>query len=92
MKRIDGRVSLDVGSYKAGLDRLWDLFGESRIFFGSDWPNSDTLASYDDTFGVAERYIDTRNKTAQQKYFGKNSISVYKWHARTPRQAQLLKS
>jgi L-fuconolactonase len=92
VKRIDGRVSLDVGSYKAGLDRLWDLFGEGRLFFGSDWPNSDSLASYDDTFGVAQRYIATRGETAQQKYLWKNSISVYKWQARTPGQAKLLKS
>jgi predicted TIM-barrel fold metal-dependent hydrolase len=91
VKRVDGRVSLDVESYKAGLDRLWDLFGEGRMFFGSDWPNSDTLASYDDTFGVAQRYIATRSEAARQKYFFKNSISVYKWQARTPEQAQLLK-
>ena len=45
VRRIDGRVSFDVASYKANLDRLWDLFGEDRIFFGSDWPNSDSLAS-----------------------------------------------
>jgi predicted TIM-barrel fold metal-dependent hydrolase len=91
LKRVDGRVSLDVGLYKAGLDRLWDLFGDGRVFFGSDWPNSDTLASYDDTFGVAQRYIATRSAAAQQKYFWKNSISVYKWQARTQAQAQLLK-
>ena len=91
VKRVEGRVPLDAGLYKAGLDRLWDLFGEGRIFFGSDWPNSDTLASYDDTFGVAQRYIATHGETARQKYFWKNSISVYKWQARTPEQAQLLK-
>ena len=55
VRRIDGRVSLDVAPYKANLDRLWDLFGEDRIFFGSDWPNSDSLANYDETFGVAQR-------------------------------------
>jgi L-fuconolactonase len=33
LKRIDGRVSFYVESYKASLDRLWDLFGEDRIFF-----------------------------------------------------------
>jgi L-fuconolactonase len=56
IRRINGQVSLDVGAYKAGLDRLWDLFGEDRIYFGSDWPNSDSLANYDETFGVAQRY------------------------------------
>ena len=89
VRRIDGKVSLDIASYKASLDRMWDLFGEDRIFFGSDWPNSDTLASYDDTFTVAQRYIATRTPTAQQKYFWKNSISVYKWSPRSAAQTRL---
>ena len=89
LRRIDGRVSFDVASYKAGLDLLWDLFGEDRIFFGSDWPNSDSLANYDQTFGVAQQYIATRSATAQQKYFWKNSISVYKWRPRTAAQGRL---
>jgi len=92
VRRIDGRVSLDIGSYKDALDQLWGLFGEDRIFFGSDWPNSDSIAGYDQTFGVAQRYIETRTASAQQKYFWKNSISVYKWRPRTPAQAQLQKS
>jgi predicted TIM-barrel fold metal-dependent hydrolase len=33
-----------VGSYKAWLDRLMDVFGEERVIFGSDWPNS--VAAY----------------------------------------------
>lgn len=89
VKRIDGRVSLDVASYKAGLDQIWDLFGEGRIFFGSDWPNSDSLATYDQTFEVAQAYMATRSVDAQHKYFWKNSISVYKWRPRTAVQAHL---
>jgi predicted TIM-barrel fold metal-dependent hydrolase len=88
-KRVDGRVSLDLATYKAELDQLWDLFGEDRIFFGSDWPNSDSLANYDETFGVAQGYIATRSIGAQQRYFWKNSIAVYKWRARTSAQRQL---
>jgi len=68
---------------------MWELFGEDRIFFGSDWPNSDTLAGYDDTFAVAKNYITTRSQTAQQKYFWRNSISVYKWQPRTAVQTRL---
>jgi L-fuconolactonase len=91
VRRIDGRVSLDVIAYKARLDKLWDLFGEGRMLFGSDWPNSDSLAGYDETFGVAQHYIETRSEGAQQKYFWKNSTAVYKWRARTAGQAKLLK-
>jgi predicted TIM-barrel fold metal-dependent hydrolase len=90
VRRVDGQVLLDMVSYKASLDRMWELFGEDRIFFGSDWPNSDSLASYDDTFGVAASYIETRSSSAQDKYFWKNSIRVYQWKARTAGQAQLL--
>jgi predicted TIM-barrel fold metal-dependent hydrolase len=89
LRRIDGRVSFDVASYKAALDRLWELFGDNRIFFGSDWPNSDTLANYDETFSVAQHYIATRSATAQQKYFWRNSILVYKWQPRTAAQKRL---
>jgi predicted TIM-barrel fold metal-dependent hydrolase len=91
VKRVDGRVSLDAATYKAQLDQLWDLFGEDRIFFGSDWPNSDSLANYDDTFGVAQRYIATRSAGAQQKYFWKNSTAVYRWQPRTAAQRELQK-
>ena len=92
VQRIDGQVVLDAARYKAALDRLWDLFGEDRIFFGSDWPNSDALAPYAETFSVAHHYIATRSLSAQQKYFRKNSTAVYKWKSRTPAQAHLLAS
>src|SRR3954468_8311425 len=89
LRRIEGRVPFDVGAYKANLDRLWDLFGEDRIFFGSDWPNSDLLAPYDTTFAIAQSYIATRSASAQQKYLCKNSIAVYKWQPRTTAQRKL---
>jgi predicted TIM-barrel fold metal-dependent hydrolase len=92
VRRINGHISLDLGSYKAALDQLWELFGEDRIFFGSDWPNSDSLAGYGQTFRVAQDYIATRSAIAQQKYFWKNSISVYNWQPRTPDQSQLKRS
>ena len=92
VRRIDNRVSLDAGAYKEALDRIWDLFGNERLFFGSDWPNSDSLATYDETFAVAENYIATRSAAARQKYFWKNSLTVYRWQPRTPAQVSLHRS
>jgi predicted TIM-barrel fold metal-dependent hydrolase len=89
VRRVEGRVLLDGGAYRAALDQMWDTFGEDRIFFGSDWPNSDSLANYDQVFGVAERYIATRSIAAQEKYFARNSTAVYQWKARTPAQARI---
>jgi L-fuconolactonase len=91
VRRIGSQVVLDAGFYKSQLDQLWDLFGEDRLFFGSDWPNSDTLSTFDEIFTVAKGYIETRTQSAQQKYFWKNSIAVYKWRWRTAAQARLQK-
>ncbi|UWZ84585.1 amidohydrolase family protein [Occallatibacter riparius] len=89
VRTFDGRVSFDVSRYKEHLDQLWSLFGEDRMLFGSDWPNSDQLADYDHTFGVAQRYIATRSTQAQEKYFSKNSCAAYQWRARTSAQTDL---
>lgn len=89
VRRINGEVSLDVGAYKTALDQIWGLFGDDRVFFGSDWPNSDSLASYDQTFGVAQQYMETKSPAARAKYFWRNSIGVYRWRARTAEQAHL---
>ncbi len=86
---IEGRTQLDPEYYKDSLSQLWDRFGEGRILFGSDWPNSDSLASYDDTFSLARHFIATRTLSAQQKYFWKNSIEVYRWRARTSAQEEI---
>ena len=88
-KKMNGRVSFDVGAYKSALDAMWELFGEDRIFFGSDWPNSDSLADYDATFGLAQRYIETRSQAAREKYFWRNSLAVYRWKPRTEAQRKL---
>jgi len=92
VRQTGSRVDLNAGTYKTALDQLWDLFGEDRILFGSDWPNSDTLATYDETFAVAKSYISTRSLSAQEKYFWKNSTQVYEWRSRTSTQADLQKS
>ena len=87
-----GQIQFDVGYYKAVLDQMWELFGEDRIFFGSDWPNSDSTANYDDTFRVAKSYIATRSPAAERKYFWKNSLAVYRWQPRTAEQSRLFSS
>ncbi len=89
LREYDGRVSFDLARYKDILDQIWSLFGEDRILFGSDWPNSDTLAGYNETFSIAQRYIATRSPSAQQKYLWKNSLSAYKWRPRTAAQIRL---
>ena len=76
----------ELGAYRARLDRLLEAFGEDRILFGSDWPNSDGVAPIDKVFAVAKDYFRTRPRAVAEKYFWKNSIAAYKWVKRDPSQ------
>ena len=78
---------LDAFFYRDRLDAVCGLFGPERILFGSDWPNSDTVASFSDTVRLVRRYFAGKPLADQQRYFGGNSARVYRWKPRTPAQA-----
>lgn len=84
--KVDGRVPTETSYYREKLDALWELFGEDRLLFGSDWPNSDHVASYAETFAIVRDYVSTKGPTATKKFFYKNSIAAYRWHPRLPAQ------
>jgi L-fuconolactonase len=86
LRRVDGKVSTDVSSYRDTLDRLVGTFGEDRILFGSDWPNSDGVAPIDQVFAIAKAYFATKPRAVAEKYFWKNSVAAYKWIKREPGQ------
>jgi L-fuconolactonase len=73
--------------YKERLDTLWDIFGEDHIVFGSDWPNSDHIASFGETFGIVKRYISSKGRVASEKFFFGNSKAAYHWKPRRSDQA-----
>ncbi len=87
--RVQGTVATDLQPYRSGLDRLMEVFGEDRVIFGSDWPNSDGVAPVDRVFAVAKEYFATRPRATAEKYFWKNSIAAYKWVKRDPAQPSL---
>jgi predicted TIM-barrel fold metal-dependent hydrolase len=89
LRRVDNKVPTDVGVYRAKLDLLVATFGEDRILFGSDWPNSDGVAPVDQVFTIAKQYFATKPRTVAEKYFWKNSVAAYKWVKREPSQPSL---
>jgi predicted TIM-barrel fold metal-dependent hydrolase len=84
----EGRVATDLNRYRSWLDELWDIFGEDRIMFGSDWPQSENLEynSYPNVFNVARSYVTSKNPAALEKVFWKNSRKPYRWVQRDPAQ------
>jgi L-fuconolactonase len=81
VKKVGDKVSADLSTYKDWLDQLWDIFGENRVLFGSDWPQSENLElnSYPNIMTVARAYVIGKGRAAMEKVFWKNSIPAYRW-------------
>jgi L-fuconolactonase len=79
VRRVNGRVPEDPAFYKSTIDELFDVFGENRLVYGSDWPNSDLWAEYPVEFKVVKAYFDAKGHAIAEKYFWKNSLAAYKW-------------
>jgi L-fuconolactonase len=86
LRPVNGHVPLDLAFYRPRLDELWGIFGEDRVIYGSDWPNSDTKGTYVQGFDVIRGFVSGKSRTAQEKFFWKNSILAYHWVKRTPDQ------
>jgi len=85
----NGKLVTDPAYYSGPLDALWDVFGEDRIFFGSDWPNADHVAPYAETLAIVRSYVAAKPRRVEEKFFWKNSIAAYKWRKRRPGQPAL---
>ena len=85
----NGKLLTNLSAYQDSLDQIWNTFGEDHILFGSDWPNSDTTAPFEQTMAIVRKYFATKSPAARAKYFYKNSHAAYHWQARTPVQASV---
>lgn len=89
LNKKDGKVVTDLTAHEGLLDELWNIFGDDKVMYGSDWPNSDHLAPYAATITLLEKYTAKKGPQAREKFFWGNSIKAYRWKPRTPAQ-QLL--
>ena len=79
LRRVDGRLRLDLDFYKPVLDQFWDIFGEDRLIYGSDWPNSDHIETFPQELTLVREYFLGKGRAAAEKYFWKNSVAAYRW-------------
>ena len=84
VRRVDGRLREDVAFYRDRLDTICGIFGEDRVLYGSDWPNSDSTAPYEKELSVVRAYFEGKGRAATEKYFWRNSVAAYRW---SPREA-----
>lgn len=89
VKKINGKPEENPAIYKATIDEMWATFGEDRLLYGSDWPNSDQYAEYPVELKIVRSYFEAKGAEAANKYFWKNSIAAYKWVHRDAAQPKL---
>jgi len=82
LRRVDGRVPDDPNFYRPRLDELWDVFGQDRLIYGSDWPNSDQWGTYAQVLRVVREYFRGKGPGVAEKFFWRNSVAAYRWEKR----------
>jgi predicted TIM-barrel fold metal-dependent hydrolase len=87
--KADGTIIKDYDVLRDRLEYLYGAFGEDRVIFGSDYPNSYGVATIPEEVGLMKRFFSTKPREAAEKYFWKNSARVYKWIKRTADQPSL---
>jgi L-fuconolactonase len=88
-RQPDGLIVRDYEPLRARLEYLFDAFGEDRVIFGSDYPNSYGVATFPEEVDLMKRFFANKSRDAAEKYFWKNSARVYKWTKRTANQPGL---
>jgi L-fuconolactonase len=86
LRRAGGRVPEDLAFYRDRLDTVFGLFGDDRVVYGSDWPNSDNWAPYPAVLKVVREYFTVKGHAVAEKYFWKNSLAAYRWVKRSSNQ------
>jgi L-fuconolactonase len=77
-----GKPVTDAAVYKPNLDRLFEIFGEDKLIFGSDWPNAEAVDNLPAIVAIVKDYFRLKGQAAAEKYFWKNSQAAYRWKRR----------
>ena len=73
--------------YRPALDALWEIFGEDRVMYGSDWPVCEHAGDFiANGLRIVRPYFAEKGEEAYRKFFWKNSQKAYKWVPRLPSQ------
>jgi L-fuconolactonase len=76
--RYDQGAPGDLATYTAFLDHAWREFGEDRLIFGSNWPQSSLWADLPTVVNLARGYLATKSPQARQKVLRLNAERVYR--------------
>jgi predicted TIM-barrel fold metal-dependent hydrolase len=73
----DGAIVRDYETLRARLEYLYSAFGEDRVLFGSDYPNSYGVATIAEEIALMKRFFAGKSRDSAEKYFWKNAVRIY---------------
>ena len=79
LRRVDGKIPQELSFYRDRLDEIFSIFGEDRVMYGSDWPNSDQWLPFEVELRLVREYFNAKGRAIAEKYFWKNSAAAYTW-------------
>ncbi len=78
VRQVEGKPVVNPAAYRQTLDELWDLFGEDRVMYGSNWPVSDRIAPYAVVFRIVHSYVTEKGPDSSAKFFAGNAKNCYR--------------
>jgi predicted TIM-barrel fold metal-dependent hydrolase len=68
------------------LEYLYGVFGEDRVMFGTDYPNSYGVATISEQVGLMKKFFSMKTRAQAEKYFWRNAARIYKYVKRADNQ------
>ena len=85
---VDGKTLPGLPAYKDRLDLLTGVFGEDRVIFCSNYPQTvgNVVTTVPQIAALAKAYYATKPRPQAEKVFWKNALAIYGWVKRDPSQ------
>jgi predicted TIM-barrel fold metal-dependent hydrolase len=85
---VDGKSVSGLPAYKDQLDTLTGTFGEDRVMFCTNYPQTvgPVVTRVDQISRLAKAYYGGKPKAVAEKFFWKNALNIYRWVKRSPSQ------
>ena len=83
-RRPAGEAPADVSFYRPELDALWEMFGDDRLIYASNWPVCEQAAPYSRVIGIVRDYLKPAPRAKADKFFTRNAEAAYRLPAPKP--------
>ena len=77
--RRGGEAPRDTQFYQPTLDAMWEMFGEDRLIYGSNWTVCELFSDLATVQRIVTEYFTAKGTSALGKVFSKNAQRAYKW-------------